>query len=127
MLDPFVLELARQPNFAVLTTLLADGHPQTHVMWVDATDVHLLINTQLGRQKHRNIERDPRVTVTIIDRDDPYRFAEVRGRVVGMVTGEPAADHIHALARKYTDEQFWNPTDRRVICQIAPLRQVLHR
>ena len=86
-LHPTVLELARGRNFAALTTMLPDGHPQTQVMWVDADDQHILINTEVHRQKFRNVERDPRVTVTIWDKEDPYRFVEVRGEVVEKVTG----------------------------------------
>jgi PPOX class probable F420-dependent enzyme len=82
-----VVELARGKNFAALTTLLPDGHPQTQVMWVDADDDHLLINTEVHRQKFKNVERDPRVTLTIWDMEDPYRFVEVRGEVVGEVKG----------------------------------------
>ena len=74
-LDPDIKQRAQGPNFAALTTLMPDGQPQTQVMWVDADDEHVLINTELGRQKQRNVERDPRVTVTIIDRDDPYSYA----------------------------------------------------
>ena len=76
---PMVLELARGQNFAALTTLLPGGHPQTQVMWVDADDQRLLINTEVHRQKFRNVERDPRVTVMIWDKEDPYRFSEVLG------------------------------------------------
>jgi PPOX class probable F420-dependent enzyme len=86
-LHPMVLELARGQNFAALTTLLPGGHPQTQVMWVDASDEHLLINTEVHRQKVRNVERDPRVTVMIWDKVDPYRFVEVRREVVEKVGG----------------------------------------
>ena len=57
-LHPKVIELARGDNFGALTTLLPDGHPQTQVMWVDADDEHLLINTEVHRQKFTNVERD---------------------------------------------------------------------
>ena len=62
------VDLAAGKNFAVLTTLMADGSAQTHVMWVDTDGEHLLMNTERHRQKFRNIEHDPRVTVTLIDR-----------------------------------------------------------
>ncbi len=84
---PSVLELARGQNFAALTTLLPSGHPQTQVMWVDANEQHLLINTEVHRQKYKNIERDPRVTLLIRDEENPYRYAEVRGQVVETVGG----------------------------------------
>ena len=126
MLDPKVVALAHGPNFAALTTLLADGQPQTHVMWVDADEEHLLINTELHRQKARNVQRDPRVTVAIIDAANPYDFAEVRGTVVEIVRGPVARAHIDALALKYTGKPY-APTiqSERVILKIAPDRTVL--
>jgi PPOX class probable F420-dependent enzyme len=86
-LHPRVSELARGRNFAALTTLLPGGHPQTQVMWVDADGDHVLINTEVHRQKFRNVERDPRVTLMIWDKEDPYSFVEVRGEVVEKVGG----------------------------------------
>ncbi len=82
-LHPKVIELVREDNFAALTTIMPDGHPQTQVMWVDAEGDHLLINTEVHRQKFKNVERDPRVTLTIWEKDDPYSFVEVRGEVEG--------------------------------------------
>ncbi|HEX8581674.1 MAG TPA: TIGR03618 family F420-dependent PPOX class oxidoreductase, partial [Acidimicrobiales bacterium] len=90
MLDERIRALAEGPNFAAFTTLLPDGTPMTHVMWVAADEEHVLINTEVHRQKYRNVRRDPRVTVTIIDHENPYHFAEVRGTVVDTVTGPEA-------------------------------------
>ena len=67
---PMVLELARGQNFAAITTLLPSGHPQTQVMWVDADGRHLLINTEVHRQKFRNVAREPRVTMMMWDKED---------------------------------------------------------
>lgn len=126
MLDPQIRDFAREKNFAALTVLLPSGHPMTHVMWVDADDEHVLINSELGRTKVDAVERDPRVTVTIWDRENPYRYAEVRGRVVATTTGDEAAAHIDALSEKYTGGPYASgPTDRRVILRIEPLRQHL--
>src|SRR5688572_27874056 len=96
-----VLELARGQNFAALTTLLPSGHPQTQVMWVDADDPHLLINTEVHRQKFRNVEHDPRVTLMIWDKVVPYRYVEVHGEVVEKVKGLEARKHIDELSQKY--------------------------
>ena len=124
-LHPMVLELAREKNFATITTLLPDGHPQTQVMWVDADDEHVLINTEVHRQKYRNVERDPRVTVTIWDREDPYRFVEVRGEVVEEVRGQEARDHIDELSQKYRGGPYKTRIkSERVVLRISPLRQV---
>jgi PPOX class probable F420-dependent enzyme len=124
---PRVLELARGKNFAALTTLLPDGHPQTQVMWVDADDEHLLINTEVHRQKFKNVERDPRVTLTIWGGEDPYRFVEVRGEVVGNTKGPEAREHIDKLSHKSRGGPYDGTRIRseRVILRIAPFRQVI--
>jgi PPOX class probable F420-dependent enzyme len=125
-LHPKVVELARGKNFAALTTLLSGGHPQTQVMWVDADDDHLLINTEVHRQKFKNVERDPRVTLTIWDRDDPYCFVEVRGEVMGKTKGPEAREHIDELSQKYHGRPYATKIQsERVILRIAPLRQVI--
>src|ERR687890_1781540 len=125
-LHPKVVELACGKNFAALTTLLPGGHPQTQVMWVDADGEHLLINTEVHRQKFRNVERDPRVTLTIWDKDDPYSFVEVRREVVGKVKGPEARGHIDELSHKYHGRPYGTPIrSERVMLRIAPLRQVI--
>ena len=125
--EPGIRDLAREANFAAFTVLLRSGQPMTHVMWVDADDDHVLINTEVHRAKYEAVRRDPRVTVTIWKRDDPYRFAEVRGRVVETVTGQEAREHIDALSRKYRDRDYdeANIGSERVILRIAPDRQRL--
>ncbi|MCU4184414.1 PPOX class F420-dependent oxidoreductase [Acidiferrimicrobium sp. IK] len=123
MLEDSVRSLAKGKNFAALTTLLPSGHPMTQVMWVDANDEHVLINTEVGRQKFANVRRDPRVTVTVIDAANPYHYVEVRGRVVDSVTGPVAREHIDALSQKYTGAPYAVPIQtERVILHIAPDR-----
>ncbi len=120
--DPRVRELAQQANFAAFTVLLGSGTPMTHVMWVDADDDHVLINTEVHRAKFKAVERDPRVTVMIWERDDPYSYVEVRGRVVETVRGPEAREHIDALSRKYRGRDY-DPAiikSERVILRIAP-------
>ncbi len=124
MIDDTVKQLAQQPNFATLSTLMPDGQPQTQVMWVDADDDHVLINTEVGRQKWRNVERDPRVTVTVIDQENPYHYAEVRGRVVEVVRGDEARAHIDRLSNKYFGRDY-DPAmikTERVILRIEPTK-----
>ena len=125
-LHPKVKELASGDNFAALTTLMPDGHPQTQVMWVDADGDQLLINTEVHRQKYKNVERDPRVTITIWDKDDPYSFVEVRGEVVGKTGGPEAREHIDHLSWKYRGRPYGTTIrSERVVLRIAPLRQVI--
>ena len=95
-------------------------------MWVDADEEHLLVNTEVHRQKCRNVERDPRVTLMIWDEDDPYRFVEARGEVVEKVKGPWARNHIDELTQKYRGRPYQTPIrSERVVLRIAPLRQVL--
>ncbi|HRW39061.1 MAG TPA: TIGR03618 family F420-dependent PPOX class oxidoreductase, partial [Aquihabitans sp.] len=91
-IDSDLHALATGKNFAALTTLMADGQPQTQMMWVHADDDHVLINTEVHRQKFKNVERDPRVTVTVVDADNAYKYVEARGRVVGTIGGQDARE-----------------------------------
>lgn len=124
MIEDFVKELAQGPNFATITTLLSDGSPATHVMWVDCDDEHVILNTETGRAKYRNIGRDPRVSVVVWDADDPIKYVEVRGRVVETVAGQTARDHIDKLSLKYEGKPYENEIEtERVILKVAPERQ----
>jgi PPOX class probable F420-dependent enzyme len=127
-LDPDIRTFATGRNFATLTTLFADGQPQTQVMWIDADDDHLLINTEVHRAKFTNTAHDPRVTVTIWDIDDPYRYVEVRGQVTDVVRGDEARAHIDTCSLRYTGKPYNgdNIASERVILRITPDR-VLRR
>ncbi len=116
-LDPDLHQLAASKNFAAMSTLMPDGQPQTQLMWVHANDDHLIINTEIGRQKYRNVARDPRVTVTVFDGENPYRYIEARGRVVETVGGDEARANIDELSQKYTGGPYANPigTERVVL------------
>ena len=128
MLEEGVRQLAKGKNFAAFTTLLPDGQPMTHVMWVDCDDEHVLINTERHRQKAKNVRRDPRVTVTIWDQDEPYRYAEVRGEVVEIVAGPEARAHIDALSMKYHGHEYRNRIQsERLLVRIKPLRQQVRK
>ncbi|HVE76425.1 MAG TPA: PPOX class F420-dependent oxidoreductase [Actinomycetota bacterium] len=126
MIDSDIKQLASGPNFAVLTTILPGGQPQAHVMWVDCDDDHVLINTEIHRQKFRNVQRDPRVTLAIWDQQNPYKFVEVRGRVEETVGGQTARDHIDSLSMKYHGKPYSEKAiqSERVILRISPTRKV---
>jgi PPOX class probable F420-dependent enzyme len=118
-IDADLKKLANGANFAALTTLGPDGTPSTHVMWVDADDDHVLVNTEVHRQKYKNVQRDPRVAITVMDRDNPYRYVEARGRVVGEVRGDDARADIDTLSRKYNGADYTTPIQsERVILRI---------
>ncbi len=123
MLDPAVIRLAKDKNHAVVTTVMPDGSLQSAVTWVDADDDHVLVNTELDRQRTRNVQRDPRINVLILG-PDSFHLAEVRGKVVEIVRGPEARAHIDALSMKYSGEPYTAPIrTERVILKIAPERQ----
>ncbi len=110
-------------NFGLLAELNPDGSPHLTPVWVDTDGKHVLINTAIGRVKERNIRRDPRVAITVLDQANPYSWVMVRGRVAERVTGREADDHIDSLSKKYTGREKFTkqkPDEKRVIFKIEP-------
>ena len=89
-LHPTTAELAQGANYGVITTVMPSGKLQNHHVWVGTDGERLVVNTEVHRQRFKNVERDPNVTLTIRDEQDPYRYAEARGEVVEKVTGQEA-------------------------------------
>jgi PPOX class probable F420-dependent enzyme len=85
---------------------MPDGTPQARITWIDTDGEHLLVNTERDRQRTKNVKRDPRVTVLLVDESNPYSQVEVRGHVVEIVEDEPARAHIDELSRKYTGHEY---------------------
>lgn len=116
-------DLLAKKGFAHLSSLGPDGEPQSHPVWYDFADGQLLFSTGTDRQKYRNIARDPRVSVSILDPDDPYRYLEVRGRVV-EIEPDPEKAFLDRLARKYLGQDTYPYEERRsaerVIIHIQP-------
>ncbi len=100
-----LVRLLRQPSTCYIATTMADGSPQLTQTWVDTDGHNLLINTVKGYQKARNIERDPRVAVSVADPDNPSRYHSIRGRVISATT-DGAAEHIEALAQRYLGRPY---------------------
>ena len=108
------------PQFATIATVMPDGSPEATVVWVESDADHIYFNTAMHRLKARNLQRDPRVAVTVFDRDDPYRGLSVRGRAELILEG--AAEDIDRVSRAYTGEPFRKigPDEVRVIVKITP-------
>ncbi|WP_149823678.1 PPOX class F420-dependent oxidoreductase [Streptomyces tailanensis] len=106
-LTDLVRKLASGPNFATLATIGRDGLPQQTTVWVKATDDGIAFSTVEGRVKHRNLLRDPRASVLIIDRDNPYVYAVVRGPVT--MTRDGGRELIDELSHKYEGKP-WQET-----------------
>lgn len=111
-------------NIGNLATLMPDGSPHVAPVWVDLEDNHILVNTAEGRQKVKNIRRDPRVAIDVLDSENPYEMITLRGRVVDITRGG-AEQHIDKLAKKYLGVdryQFRQPGEQRIILRIEPER-----
>jgi len=121
-LDQDTVRLAKGRNLATVVTLMPDGQPQALLTWIDTDGENILVNTEPQRQRGKNIRRDPRVTVLLHSADDPWDWAEVRGRVIESVDGQKARDHIDELSRKYVGKDYGNPIgpEGRIIYVIKP-------
>jgi PPOX class probable F420-dependent enzyme len=118
------LDLFSKKAFANLATLMPDGSPQVTPVWCDYDGNLVIVNSARGRQKDRNIRRNPRVALSIMDSDNPYRYVEVRGRVV-EITQAGAGGHIDKMAKKYLGVDkypYAQPGEVRVLYKIQPER-----
>ena len=116
------LALLRAPSICYIATTMPDGSPQLTQTWVDTDGEHVVINTVVGFQKVRNVERDPRVAVTLSDPANPTRYLQIRGDVVEATT-EGGAEHIDELSQKYLGRPypwFGGRDQQRIIVKIAP-------
>ena len=118
------LDLFQKKAFAHVATLMPDGNPQVTPVWVDYDGTHVRINSARGRVKDKNLSRDPRVALAIQDPDNPYRYLQVRGRVV-EITEQGADEHINKLSQKYVGKPVYEgrqPGEVRVMYKIEPLK-----
>ena len=118
------LDLFNKKAFGNLGTLMPDGTPQVTPVWCDYDGSHVIFNSARGRQKDRNVRRDPRVSIAIADPENPYRYVEIRGRVV-EITEQGADEHIDRMAKKYLGLDkypYRRPGEVRVMYKIRPER-----
>ena len=113
--------LHEQPNVAVVAALRPDGTPHQTVTWIDYDGEHVLVNLNTFRTKLRYLEADPRVSVLVLDRDDPFRRIRIDGRVV-EITKAGAYDHIVGQAGVYLGRKSYElaPGEERVLVRIEP-------
>ena len=116
------LDLTEKKAFAQLATLMPDGSPHVAPVWFEYDGEYILINSAKGRVKDRNIRRDPRVGIDVIDPDNPYRHLSIRGRVVD-ITEHGADEQIDKLTKKYMGQDkypYRGPGEVRVLYRIEP-------
>jgi PPOX class probable F420-dependent enzyme len=126
------LDLLTRPVHGVLTTMMPDGQPQSSLVWVDFDGECPLVNTTLERQKGRNMLRNNRVSLLVVDPDDSGRFLQIRGRA--ELVRDNAVEHLDRVTRKYTAHPCYyghvypegqRGRETRVIVRIRPLRVTL--
>ena len=123
--DPSIRKIFEGKNFVFISSIMRDGSPQVTPTWVDIENGNILVNTAIGRLKHKNISRDPRVALAIADQNNPYDMVTVRGRTIEQLTGDAAEEHIDKMAKKYIGKDkypFRSPGEKRVILKIKPER-----
>ncbi len=123
-LSPGGVKLLQEPQLAHFATVMDGAAPQITPVWVDVEPdgSHVLINTADGRLKTRNVQDNPEVAVSVVDSQNPWRYAIVRGTVVEF-RHEGADHHIDLMAKKYLGQDVYpnhNPNEQRVILRIAP-------
>ncbi|WP_049971260.1 PPOX class F420-dependent oxidoreductase [Haladaptatus cibarius] len=120
-------DLFEKKTFANFATVMPDGTPQVTPVWVGYDGDYVLINTAKGRQKEKNVQRNPKVGLDMLDPDDPYRFVSIRGEVE-EVTEDGAVEHINELTQRYMEQDEYpnlgEEQGPRVIIRIRPDRVV---
>ena len=123
-MDPKVEQLFQQKNLIFISTINSDGSPQLTPVWGDYDDGYVLVNTAEGRLKHKNVLRDPRVAISVVDHDNPLNMTTIKGKVVEII---PDYDYVHAnkLTKQYMgiDEYpFKRDGEKRIIFKIKPVK-----
>jgi PPOX class probable F420-dependent enzyme len=119
--DPGVRDLLEKPNYAVISTINANGSVHNTIVWIDLEDDAVAVNSQVGRIWPTNLERDGRVTVLVYEAGNPYNYVEIRG--TATATHDGADEHINQLTKKYMGKDEFpgrEPGDQRVKFVITP-------
>ena len=121
-MDDKIIKLFEEPNLVFIATVMKDGSPQLSPVWADFEDEHVLVNTAEGRIKHKNVLRDPRVAISVVNHSNPLDMTTIRGKVVDII---PDYEYKHAnkLTKKYMGKEkypFKQPGEKRIIFKILP-------
>jgi PPOX class probable F420-dependent enzyme len=124
-LTPGDIALLNEPQVAAVATVSRDGGPQITPVWVDTDGEVVRFNTAKQRVKYKNLERNPKVALLVVDKDNAYRWVEIRGTAEFVEEG--ADEHIDALAKRYLGADsypFRNPEEQRVTIRVVPKQRV---
>jgi PPOX class probable F420-dependent enzyme len=118
-----IAKLVEKPNHAVISTINPDGSVHSTIVWINVEGDKIAFNSARGRVWPANLERDPRVTLTLLNQEDPYEYAVITGSVVEV--GEGADAHMDTLSKKYIDQDVYpwrKPGEERVKFHLAPAK-----
>ncbi|MFI5406955.1 MAG: PPOX class F420-dependent oxidoreductase [Nitrososphaeraceae archaeon] len=121
--DPSIRRLFEGKNLVYIASLMKDGSPQVTPTWVDIENGTILVNTAVGRTKQKNISRDQRVALALVDQNNQYDMVTARGKVVEQIKGKEAEDHADKLAKKYLGLDKYPrraPDEVRILLKIKP-------
>jgi PPOX class probable F420-dependent enzyme len=117
-----VIKLFEDRNLVFIATIMKDGAPQLSPVWADIEEEHILVNTAEGRIKHKNVLRDPRVAISVVDNNNPLNMTTIRGKVVEIIP-DYQYHHANRLTKKYMEKNnypFKQPGEKRIILKILP-------
>jgi PPOX class probable F420-dependent enzyme len=121
-LNDKVIKLFEDRNLVFIATIMKDGSPQLSPVWADIEEEHVLVNTAEGRIKHKNVLRDPRVAISVVDNNNPLNMTTIRGKVVEIIP-DYQYQHANRLTKKYMGKDkypFRQPGEKRIILKILP-------
>jgi PPOX class probable F420-dependent enzyme len=122
MIEGRAKELLEGKNFCQVATLRPDGSVHVAPVWVDIRDGQPAVNSAEGRMWPGNLARDPRVTLTVQNSENPYEYVSIRGRVAEQ-TRQGADEHINSLTKKYLGQDeypYRQPGEQRIMIRVAP-------
>ena len=125
MLSEDDVKMLTDTNIAFIATVNKDGSPQVTPVWIHMEGDLIIVNTEVGRVKQLNVERDPRVSISLVDKNDPYKFLGLDCTVIEQTTVGADAG-IDALSKKYLNKDnypFRKPDEKRITLKIRPERK----
>jgi len=121
-MDEKVIKLFKERNLVFIATIMKDGSPQLSPVWADYENGHVFVNTAEGRIKHKNVLRDPRVAISVVDNNNPLYMTTIRGKVVDIIP-DYEYEHANKLTKKYIGKDkypFRQTGEKRIIFKILP-------
>jgi len=116
------IKLFEGRNLVFIATIMKDGSPQLSPVWADYENEHILINTAEGRLKHKNVLRDPRVAISVVDQNNPLNMTTIQGKVIEIIP-DYEYQHANRLTKKYMGKDnypFRQPMEKRIVFKILP-------